>query len=76
MQLVITSRNAKTILFKLPLRQDMNKIAVSKLNGKGHPYYRSCGLEGVRGIALPVLDLSARRGWVVSTTPRPLYPGK
>jgi hypothetical protein len=27
-----------------------------------------------RGIALLFLDLSARRGWVVSTTPRPLYP--
>jgi hypothetical protein len=30
--------------------------------------------EGVRGIALHSLDLGARRGWVVSTTPRPLYP--
>jgi hypothetical protein len=27
-----------------------------------------------RGIALPFLDPGARRGWVVSTTPRPLYP--
>jgi hypothetical protein len=27
-----------------------------------------------RGIALPFRDLGARRGWVVSTTPRPLYP--
>jgi hypothetical protein len=26
-----------------------------------------------RGIALLFLDLGARRGWVVSTTPRPLY---
>jgi hypothetical protein len=26
------------------------------------------------GIALLILDLGARRGWVVSTTPRPLYP--
>jgi hypothetical protein len=26
------------------------------------------------GIALPFLDLGARRGWVVSTTPRPLNP--
>jgi hypothetical protein len=30
--------------------------------------------EGGRGIALHSLDLGARRGWVVSTTPRPLYP--
>jgi hypothetical protein len=28
----------------------------------------------VRGIALSFLDLSTRRGWVVSTTPWPLYP--
>jgi hypothetical protein len=28
------------------------------------------------GIALHFLDLSARRGWLVSTTLRPLYPGK
>jgi hypothetical protein len=27
----------------------------------------------VIGIALSVLDPGARRGWVVSTTPRPLY---
>jgi hypothetical protein len=26
-----------------------------------------------RGIALPFRDLCARRVWVVSTTPRPLY---
>jgi hypothetical protein len=31
-------------------------------------------LEGGRGIALLILDLGATRGWVVSTTPRPLYP--
>jgi hypothetical protein len=27
-----------------------------------------------RGIALLILDIGARREWVVSTTPRPLYP--
>jgi hypothetical protein len=27
-----------------------------------------------RGTALPFLDLGARRGWAVRTTPRPLYP--
>jgi hypothetical protein len=31
-------------------------------------------MRGSRGIALLILDLGARRGWVVSTTPRPLYP--
>jgi hypothetical protein len=30
--------------------------------------------RGSRGIALLILDLGARRGWVVSTKPRPLYP--
>jgi hypothetical protein len=30
--------------------------------------------EGGRGIALHSLDLGARRGWKVKTTPRPLYP--
>jgi hypothetical protein len=32
------------------------------------------GGGGCRGIALLFLDLGARREWVVSTTPRPLYP--
>jgi hypothetical protein len=31
---------------------------------------------GSRGIALLILNLGARRGWVVSTTPWPLYPRK
>jgi hypothetical protein len=30
--------------------------------------------SGSRGIALLILNLGARRGWVVSTTPQPLYP--
>jgi hypothetical protein len=47
-----------------------------KGKGKAHPI---TGHEGPRGevevcIALLILDLSARRGWVVSITPRPLYP--
>jgi hypothetical protein len=29
---------------------------------------------GVRGIVLHSLDLGARRGWLFSTTRRPLYP--
>jgi hypothetical protein len=32
------------------------------------------GVEGSRGIALLILNLGARRVWMVSTTPRPLYP--
>jgi hypothetical protein len=30
--------------------------------------------RGGRGIALPILNLGTRRGWVVSTTPPPFYP--
>jgi hypothetical protein len=30
--------------------------------------------RGSRGTALLILDLGGRRGWVVSITPRPLYP--
>ena len=42
------------------------------------PRYRpGCGPEGGRGIALLFQDLGARRGWVVSSTPRPHFtPGK
>jgi hypothetical protein len=49
------------------------QIILSK--GKG-TRYRPEGPEGGRGIALIFPDLGARRGWVVSTTPRPLYPEK
>jgi hypothetical protein len=38
------------------------------------PRNRPGGPEGGRGIALLFLDLCIRRGWVVSTTPQPLYP--
>jgi hypothetical protein len=38
------------------------------------PRNRPEGPEGGRGIALLFIDLGARRGWVVSTTSRPLYP--
>ena len=40
-------------------------------------YRLGCGPEGGRGIALLFQDLSARRGWVVSITPRSHFtPGK
>jgi hypothetical protein len=45
-----------------------------KGKGKVHPITGLEGLEGERGAALLFLDLGARRGWVVSTTPRPFYP--
>jgi hypothetical protein len=42
--------------------------------GKDHPITVHQGPRGGRGIALLILNLGSRRGWVVSTTPRPLYP--
>jgi hypothetical protein len=38
-----------------------------------HPIQNTKGLEGSRGIALLILELGARRGWVIRTTPLPLY---
>jgi hypothetical protein len=46
----------------------------SKDKGKGHPITGHRAQRGNRGIAILILDLGARRGWVVSTMPRPLYP--
>jgi hypothetical protein len=41
---------------------------------KGCPITGPKAQKGSRGIALPIHYLGARRGWVVSTTPWPLYP--
>src|SRR5215471_2012938 len=70
-RVVAPSRNVGT---KLPL--------YAAHSSKKHRFYRKVkvrrkrpeGPEGGRSIALLFLDLGARRGWVVSTTPRPLYP--
>jgi hypothetical protein len=52
-----------------------NVTALRQCKGKVHPITDHQGSRGgVEVIALLILDLSARRGWVVSTTPRPLYP--
>jgi hypothetical protein len=40
--------------------------------GKGHPITGHQGPRG--GVQVLILNLGDRRGWVVSTTPRPLYP--
>ena len=41
------------------------------------PLQARCGPEGGRGIALLLHDRGTRRGWVVSSTPRPHFnPGK
>jgi hypothetical protein len=47
-------------------------LAISK--AKHFPYRPELALRVDRGTALPFLDLGARRGWVVSTMPRLLYP--
>jgi hypothetical protein len=51
-------------------------IFVSKVKKKvKQSHYRPEQAQRVgRGIALLFRDLGARRGWVVSTTPRQLYP--
>jgi hypothetical protein len=41
---------------------------------KGHPITVQQGPRGGRSIALLILNLGTRTGWVVSVTPRPLYP--
>jgi hypothetical protein len=49
-----------------PVKQKYVKVKVPRNNLEGP--------EGGRGIALLFPDLGARKGWVVSTTPRPHYP--
>ena len=56
------------------IRKYLNIKKVKK--GKVIPLQDQCGPE-VRGIALPFHDRGTRRGWVVSSTPRPHFtPGK
>ena len=44
---------------------------------KGSPYNRPLqALRMSKGIAYPFMTSALRCGWVVSTTPRPLYPRK
>jgi hypothetical protein len=66
----------KLYIYLLPLHPFMVSTGTPLLlKGKGHPitgHQKPRG--GSRGIALLILDLGSRRGWVVSTTPRPLYP--
>jgi hypothetical protein len=46
----------------------------NQIKGKGHPITGPRGPQASKGIALLIRDHSARRGWVVSIMPRPLYP--
>jgi hypothetical protein len=61
----------------------MNSVTNSHLKSlktikrRRSPYNRPPRSQrGSRGIDLLFHDLGTRRGWVVSTTPRPLYPRK
>jgi hypothetical protein len=44
------------------------------LKGKAVPLYDNQAQSRGTGIALPILDFSARREWVISAMLRPLYP--
>jgi hypothetical protein len=55
----------------------LNALCLLVLRRKRYrsPYNRPWrARRGSKGMALLILDLGARWGWVVSTTPRPLYP--
>jgi hypothetical protein len=62
----ITLRRGNHVARHLRIKRACKKVKV--------PRNRLETPEGGRGIALLFLDLGARRGWVVSTTPRSLYP--
>jgi hypothetical protein len=47
---------------------------LTAVQGKCLPYKRPRGLEGEVEVQLSTLNLGTRRRWVISTTPRPLYP--
>jgi hypothetical protein len=52
----------------------MNIIFTEYVEVKLSRYRPELALRVGTGIALLFLNLGARRGWMVSTTPRPLYP--
>jgi len=60
----------------LPLVLSLFGICVRK-KGKGHPTTCLCRHRRKPEVQFqPIRSHSARRGWVVSATPRPLYPRK
>jgi len=42
--------------------------------GIATPLHAKHAQRGGRSVTVPILDSGARRGWVVSATPWPLYP--
>jgi hypothetical protein len=57
----------------LGLTQPLTEMS-TKVKAKSSRYRPELAYRVGRGIAILFLDLGARRRWVVSTTPRPLYP--
>jgi hypothetical protein len=76
----LSYRAHKCILFVSDLRNDRIRFNNNNNNNNNNkrqrsPYNRPQRAQrGSRGIAVLILDLGATRGWVVSTTHRPLYP--
>jgi hypothetical protein len=64
------------VLLKPHLVYCVHVMSVGSVKYKALPLQALLAWRVDRGRALSFLDLGARRGWVVSTTPRPLYPGK
>jgi hypothetical protein len=52
----------------------MSIFSTIKVTGKDVLLHAKQAQKGGIGITLPIFDPSARRGWVVSGTPKPLYP--
>jgi hypothetical protein len=57
------------------LKTVLNRIVVEK-NSKAAPLHATHVQKGGTGTALPISGPGARRRWVVSDAPRPLYPQK
>jgi hypothetical protein len=70
---VLWQCSSRTAIYTL-LPPDDGLLASPKHVELKVPRNRPEGPEERRGIALLFLDLCARRGWVVSAMPRPLYP--
>jgi hypothetical protein len=57
-----------------PPEDEQLMLETCKSKVKSSRYRPKVAYRVSRGIALLFLDLGARRGWLVNTTPRPLYP--
>jgi hypothetical protein len=64
----------KHLLKHFPIKGYSTRYIHKKVKVKVTLYRPPRVQRGSKGIALLFYDLGVRRGWVVSTTPRPLYP--